>query len=361
MELKSKERNLGIDALRCLAMLLIACLHVLNQGGAGSVSGDAAGWLQPLRMLCNCGVNIYAVISGWVLVCGSFRPARLLELWLQVLFWNLTVAAVGTAAEPGCMDGFWLRYCLPVTQKCFWYFTAYVGVYVMTPLLNPGIRGLSVRQARAAVLTVFLLFSVGTHLGYAWQGDPWYVGGGYSVLWLLALYLMGACARQGKLDELFSPKAAFLLALGCVVLVCAVSGILDNQGELSEFWEKQRKMLLYYTTPSSTLFALSMLLLFVRLRIPGAWKAPIRWLSPLTFGVYIIHVHHVIWVRIQGLYKPLAELPAPLLPFAVITAGAGLLLACAGLDWLRGLLFRRIRLRQRLDAAFNRLNQFLQE
>ena len=361
MEEKAQSRNLGIDALRCLAMLFITCLHVLNQGGARNVPAAVSGWLLPLKVLANSGVNLYALISGWVLVYGRFRPARLLELWLQVLFWNLIVAAVGTALEPGCMDGFWLRYCLPVTQKCYWYFTAYVGVYVLSPLLNPGIRRLTVRQARAMLLTMFLLFSLGTRLGLSWQGDPWYIGAGYSVLWLLALYVMGACARQGRLEELISPKAAALLALVWVVLICAAMNLLNSLGELPEFWEKQRGMLLYYNSPGITAFTLSMLLLFARLRIPRGLTGLIRWLSPLTFGVYILHVHHVVWTHIQDLYKPLARLPGPLVPLAVIAAGAGLLLSCAALDWLRSRLFRALRLRQRLEGALNKTGLFNQE
>ena len=214
-----------------------------------------------------------------------------------------------------------------------------------------------VRQARAVALAVFLLFSVVTHLSYTLEREPWGIGAGYSVLWLLALYLLGACARQGKLDELLSPKTCFLLALGCMLLFCVLVGLLDRLGELPYFWKNQRKVLMYYTSPVFTAFALSMLLLFVRLQIPKGMRGLIRWLSPLTFGVYILHTHQVIWTQIQNRYKPLAALPALLAPLSVLAAGAGLLLLCAGLDWLRALLFRRIRLRQVLDAAFRKLKR----
>ncbi len=347
---QNKPRNYGIDALRCLAMFCIACLHVMNQGGAaGAARGAAASLLQPLRVICSCGVNLYALISGWVLVNGKFRPARILELWLQVLFWNLVIAGVGSLILPGIMEGYWLRYLMPVTQKCFWYFSAYVGVWLLTPILNPGIRSLTEKQARRMVLALFLVFSLGTTLGYAWQGDPWYIGTGYSVLWLLALYLMGACARHGRLGERRSPWTLLLIAAAAVALSCCFRGILDNAGELPEFWEKQRNMLLNFNRPALTVCSLALLLLFARLRIPKSLEGLIRWLSPLTFGVYIIHVHHVIWVNIHGLYKPLGRLPALLVVPAVILAGAGLLFACAALDWIRAWIFKRLRIRQRVE------------
>lgn len=362
MEQNNRSRSLGIDALRCLAMLFIVCLHVMNRGGAASrVSQATADLLLPLKVLANCGVSLYALISGWVLVYGSFRPARILELWLQVIFWNLLIAGVGTLLEPGSMEGFWLRYCLPLTQKCFWYFSAYVGVYALTPLLNPGIRRLTSRQARAMVWTMLLLFSLGTALGYAWQGDPWGINAGYSVLWLLALYVMGACARHGGLLAQKPLSRLLLLALACLALTCACSGLLGWAGRWGELWRRLQGQLLYYTSPLLTLLCLSLLLIFSRLKPKGWLAALIRWLSALTFGVYIIHVHHVIWVKLENLYYPLGRVPALLAVPVIVAAALGLLLACAGLDWVRAGLFRALRVRERAEALLRPLTERLND
>lgn len=351
--LRSAPRNLGIDALRCAAMLMIVCLHVMNRGGAAATArGTAVSLIMPLKVLANCGVNLYALISGWVLITGKFRPARIVELWLQVLFWNLLIAGVGTLMDPGCMEGFWLRYVFPLTQKCFWYFSAYVGVYALTPILNPGIRSLTPRQARAMVWAMLLLFSVGSALGYAWQGDPWGIASGYSVLWLLALYVMGACARRGGLLENIPTRRLLFLALGCMVLICSYKAFLGIMDQSVKFWQKQNIQLLSYTSPLLTLLCLSLLLVFSRLRVRGWLAALIRWLSGLTFGVYIIHVHHVIWVKLLDLFRPLGELPTLLVGPAIVLAALGLLLGCAGLDWIRAVLFRTLRVRERLERLF---------
>ena len=88
-------RNLGVDALRCVSMLLIVCLHIMNRGGA--IPGTAARGallLYPLRILASSAVNIYALISGYVMLRSRFRPARVLELWLQVWVINVVVGLI---------------------------------------------------------------------------------------------------------------------------------------------------------------------------------------------------------------------------------------------------------------------------
>ncbi|MBR6668219.1 MAG: acyltransferase family protein [Clostridia bacterium] len=64
-----KKRNEGIDLLRCLAMLMVVVLHVLNHGGILESSARGmpvynAAWL--LRAAGTCAVNCYALISGYV-------------------------------------------------------------------------------------------------------------------------------------------------------------------------------------------------------------------------------------------------------------------------------------------------------
>ena len=248
--MEKRERNLGVDLLRCLAMWMIACLHILNRGGVlGASSAGVRQWLAPLNILVNSGVNVYALITGYVTVRGRFRPARVAELWLQVFFWNMVLAAFGECVQPHIMDDFWLRYIFPLTQKCFWYFTAYVGVYAFSPLINRGILALDPRQCRALIWMMLLLFSLGTLLGYLNQGDPWSIGAGYSVLWLLVLYVIGGCIRHSGFGSRISAGKLllilFLLVFGTAVFLQTVNAVPD----LKEFGKKLSNLLLYYTSP----------------------------------------------------------------------------------------------------------------
>ena len=357
-----QSHNYGIDLLRIVAMWMICSLHVLNRGGVyGSASSSVFSWLQPLQIVVMCGVNMYAQISGYVTVYGRFRPSRVLTLWLQVLFWNLVIAAFGELMQPHIMDEFWLRYCFPLTQKCFWYFTAYVGVYAFSPLINRGILALRSRQCRALFWAMFLLFSLGTNLGYANQGDPWGIGAGYNVLWLLALYVMGACVRHGRLGNRLAWWQLLLIAALCVTGLSLMMNLLPKGNDAGLLVKNLRKHFYDYHSPWLAIFSVCMLLLFSKLRIGEGLAKQVRFFAPLSFGVYIIHVHHVNWVWIENLYKPLAKLAPPLALLSVLAAALGLFLVCALLDRLRAELFRMLRVRslcEKLEQGFlARLNR----
>lgn len=348
-------RNLGVDTLRCVAMLLIVCLHIMNRGGAlPSPKTEAATLIYPLRILASSAVNMYALISGYVMLQSRFRPARVLELWLQVWVLNVVVGLIGDWINPNAMDEeFWVRYLFPFTQKAYWYFTAYVGVYAFSPLINRGIRGLNRVQAVSVLWIMLLVFSLGSTLGYLNQGDPFSIGAGYSVLWLLALYTVGACIRRTDfLKNVSSLRLAIMLVLTIVgMTVLHRLALLPNS---SPFMQTINARLLDYTFPLISAVSVLMLLLFARLRVGGPAGKLIAFSSPLTFGVYIIHVHHVLWIPMQGAFRFLTKLPGALLPFGIILVALAGFVLCALADYLRSLLFRALRVSKaaaRIEAA----------
>lgn len=353
--LEKRQRNLGVDLLRIVAMWMICCQHIINRGGVYAAVGEQRQLLYPLWVLSTAGVNLYALISGYVGVNGRFHPARVAELWLQVFVLDLALSTAGSLYNPAWMDAdMWRRNLMPLTQKAYWYFTAYVGVYALSPLVNRGILALNRRQTAGMFWLMLLLFSVGTTLGYAWQGDPYSISGGFSVLWLLALYVTGACMRHGKLLERVPWWVLLLGAALCILLLTHFHDLM-YQRNVSQFWKDQRKQLLRYTNPFLTGLAVFLTALFARIRLGGLAARLVKLLAPLTFGVYVIHVQHVGWYRIENAYRPLLKLAPGVLPWAVLGAGLGLFLACAVLDWLRLQLFRLLRVRKGLDALERRL------
>lgn len=356
-----KERNVGVDLLRCAAMWMIACLHVLNRGGVIAASGGSGyTWLTTLNCFVSCGVNVYALISGYVMIESRFHPARVVGLWLQVLFWNLVIALFGECIQPHIMDEFWIRYLFPLTQKCFWYFTAYAGVYAFSPLINRGLKTLCPAQCRAVIRVMLLLFSLGSFFGYLNQGDPWGIGAGYSVLWLLALYVIGACIRRSGFGEKTASWKLLLLILLLIALTAWLRCSIRTGNDADPYLKKLRGELLYYVSPSVAGVSVCLLLLFSRLRMSGTAAKLIAFFSPLSFGVYIIHVHHVNWTWLEGRFRSLGSLSPPLSVLSVVGTGLGIFLVCALLDWPRSLLFRRLRVNARLDRLEARVLKRLQ-
>ena len=80
-------RMANLELLRCVAMMMVVALHYLGKGELlTDLSGEALGgaglaaWL--LESFCIVAVNVYMLISGYFLCSSSFKPSRLLSLYL---------------------------------------------------------------------------------------------------------------------------------------------------------------------------------------------------------------------------------------------------------------------------------------
>ena len=132
-----QERNLGIDLLRIFCMFLICILHVCGQGRAMvRYVGREEVWYSVyiLETAAYCAVNTYGMISGYVGIRSVRRPSRLVELWLRVFWYSAlgTLIAVTVFHLPVESDTLY-KALFPTMWKTYWYFSSYVGVFVVEP------------------------------------------------------------------------------------------------------------------------------------------------------------------------------------------------------------------------------------
>ncbi len=329
-----KEKNDGIEWLRILSMMMIVTLHVLGQGGILSAAARTSaghyriGWLYETAAFG--AVDCFALISGYVGVNSSFRPSRLLKLWLQTVFYTLGLTALCACLRPDWLTkGIWLKAALPFTMGAYWYVTAYAGLLLLAPLLNRAVRAASAPERRFFLAGAFLLMCV---LPTVTGGKPYGLGGGYSMIWLTVLYLAGAFFRtEGLADRL--PKAAWGASYAAMILVSwALLAFGGNNALIS------------YISPTITLASVSLLALCARWRVRGAGRKIASFLAPAALGVYLIHVWEPIWDHVvKGSTAALTKLPLPLFAAAVPCLAAGLYLAMSLIEKARLWLFDRIR------------------
>ena len=93
-------RQANLELLRCVAMMMVIVLHYLGKGNLladpKSPTIYPAEWLPwLLECFCCVAVNVYMFISGYFLCTSSFRPGRLIRLWLQVWLYSVIFGLIG--------------------------------------------------------------------------------------------------------------------------------------------------------------------------------------------------------------------------------------------------------------------------
>lgn len=349
--LEKKERNSGIELLRIVAMFAIMILHVLGQGGVlgateyMSKSYEVA-WL--LETLCFFGVTAYGLISGYVGVDGNYKITNIIYTWLQVFLFN----AIGTIMLCAYLGSWPLMTIIkailfPVLTESYWYFTAYFGLFFLIPVLNLGFRSLQRQYLKAMVVVCILLFSIGPLLV---NTDAFGLREGLSVVWLVAVYIIGAYVKKYNILDKFSKSKSAIIFFLAILLSWGSKFLLEKYiiSEVSRY-DGGANLLISYTSPTILIASLALLSLFSKLNINKKCGKWINRVAALSFGVYLVNCSPYVWnVYMPNRFADYAGYPVWKLLICVLVTALYMLLVGIAIDGIRFLLFELFKLRERL-------------
>lgn len=355
-----KGRSYGVDVLKVMAMLFICTHHVLVHGGVldASVPGSmsyALAWL--MYGVTSCGVNVFAMTSGYLGGHRKFKLSSAVMHWLQVVFYTAAITLAALLLWPGTVDKqALLNAVCPVSFQQYWYVTAYFCMLFFTPVLNQAITSLSKGELCSCIAGILLLLSV-QQTGL--QFDIYGANNGYSALWLMVMYLLGGLWRRVQGD---APKAAPMLgvvmACVCFVGMWLFKGFVESKGMQEAVKET---LLMRYTSPLMVMAAVGLMVFCTGLRAPCSAAARMAAvLANTTFGVYLLHDHPMIREHVMsGSFAWIAQCGPVGIALLTLACAAGVFVLCAGIDRLREAMFGMFRIKEivcRVLAYPTRLN-----
>lgn len=84
-----KQRNCGVDCLRSVAMFAIVLQHCILHSDIVSYNDALSvkyGLVDFVTFFCFGAVNTYLLISGYVNIDAKYKPSRIMQLWIEVVF-----------------------------------------------------------------------------------------------------------------------------------------------------------------------------------------------------------------------------------------------------------------------------------
>lgn len=356
------KRNYGIDLLRIVSMVMIVTLHVIRQGGIFDAAQPGtpdyiAAWI--IEALCIGAINLYAMISGFVGVNSKkARFYKLITMWLQVEFYCVisTIIVYCVSKEPFDFASL-INRLSPVSTETYWYFTSYFIMFFFTPFYNKLLFVLSSRQLKYLGVIIFVFSSLWPTV---WQTDLMRVNRGYSFLWLSLLYVLGGIARKLELHKKVNGSV-----MTAIFILLMLAGACFRFASESFGWSiADNNLLICYYSVNVVVGTFCLFLAAARMNIKRKTaKKVIKALSPLTFGVYIIHTSEYVWKYVlEGAFKSYANLDTFVMVLAVIGTALGIYLVCSAVDAARLALFKLIKVENfakaielRIRSAANRI------
>ena len=350
------KREWNVDGLRVLSMLMVVCLHFFSHGGLSDALTPSVNWVAGNLLLAACfvAVNCFVIISGYYLCTAEFKLKKLANLWVQAL-----VYSVGCCVIVSVMTGSFLlkelvKSGMVVTLEQYWFVTAYLLLYCVFPFLNRAIRSMDRKLHLLFCIVLLGLFSVAHNIVYI--NDFGGVNGGYSFLWFCVLYVVAAYVRLYVPKDRFGWKKPLCCYLACVVIT-AGERIAAYYITPYIFGRVVLTSLFYpYNSIPLVLASFSLFQFFRAIDIHNKVVSTIiRAVSPLTFGVYLIHENRFVRPLLWGFLEPARFAGSPLMIPIVIACTITIFLVCCVIEWLRRLLFQKCGITGAIGKVCDRL------
>ncbi len=295
-------RQLNMELMRIAAMMLVLLVHatflpnpwpVRQMFEDDFVNTFVFSYVEALALVC---VNCFILISGYF----SIRPKwkSFLNLIFIIYFYKFLVFGVDC-----CANGFDSRHLiLSVYPFTDWFVGAYLGLYLLSPLVNKFADNAEEKEFRhfliaflSVLFTVGWLFPLETEIEQLKDVSFWQFSNGYSVLAFVGLYCLARYVRlhgQRTLSPLFDRLRArhFLMFFAAFAFLntvfFAASRLYTGESSyyLSHLFEK-------YSNPFTVAASACLLFFFIKLNVPATTPlAPaIIIFGKSAFAVYFIH------------------------------------------------------------------------
>ncbi len=342
-------RNYGIDLLRILSMFMVVVLHTLGKGGILSavpklsVNSEILWFIE---ILCYCAVNCFLMISGYVAVNSRYKYSSIISLWLHVIFYTVVITGIFAIITPEKITADVIKYAFfPVLTRHYWYFTGYFALFLLMPILNTAMEHLTKGQFKAALVIIFVLFST---LTTVFNKDVFQLDQGYSLIWMMFPYIFGGYFKRFGIPEKLTSVKCFMLYLASAVL--AFIGRFLAVRDVIIFKDIS---LIEYTSPLILLCSVFLFLAFCQIKTGDRVNKVIAFISPLSFGVYLIHTQKLIWNNlIANRFVSFAEFSTPRLILAVFATAICIFVLCLIIDYIRAQIFKLLKI-QKLSAKID--------
>lgn len=305
----------SFEVLRVLAMIMIVTAHYMEKGGLlHSLIQDKSAsnflfWI--LENMCVVSVNIYVLISGYFLVDKRFKLSKAVDLWCRVFFYSVVVAAVmlfsGAVPPEHFTNLYQLQfYLLPILNGHYWFVTAYVLMYLFSPLLGRAVRCISKRELQTVIMVLLILMCfVKTIIPVPLATDEF--GNHYG--WFLCLFLIAAYIRIYGIPFFKNGKVAFgvyiFSVLGSLLYHFMAAVLVEQAGK----YEHLLKLPQHHNFIFVLTGALGLFYVFKHWNMKGNWFTRyLVKLAPYTLGVYLLHEHLLVrylwidWLKVSSEY-----------------------------------------------------------
>lgn len=329
-----KVRLSNIELLRIIAMFMVISVHAdywilgvptIDDFRVSSFSTFTRIYIEQLTIV---GVNVFVLISGWF----GIRPSKksVLSLLFQIFFFLFGIYAIGIITGLSHFSIKSFAQCFLFTHS-YWFIKAYMGLYILSPIINRFIETSSKQVYFRTLCSLFLFQFI-----YGWINSEIWINQGYSTFSFIALYLLA------KYIRLYGAKWTTSIWGGlCMYLITSFLATIIGFIGVMLCIPLVPNLMISYINPLVVMGSLGLLIAFANISLKHS--VTINKIAQSTFAVYLFpcfwisdYIYRQLFIDIYNKYNGITVI---LLITAILV---GLYTVSVIVDQIRIILWRRI-------------------
>lgn len=319
----SGPRNSSIELLRILCMMCIIGHHIITNVLSVNFHYPLYTFIDTLM---HVAVVVFVLITGYFGI--RFKLHKLIPLEAQIIYYSVISCCVAFFIFDSIQVKQLLLSAFPVTTHVYWFMSAYMELYLVSPIINRLLDVLSKRQF------VYLLCVLGFSYCVLFDGDTF--NAGTNLTGFTFLYVLGRFIRLYRIYERLNIRI-LLCCLCTYVLIVLACSFLPTTGRIFPHFIN---CFYRYNGVGNLFFGVVILGLFFRWTF---YSPLINRMAKSVLAIYLIHENHAIS---QFVYiKPVLYLHNSIHLVGGVSALAMIIiitLSCIALDQIRIFIFRHL-------------------
>lgn len=297
---KNTNRNTSIELLRIIAMLMVISLHAINNAllfRDANLSMYNTALLRFIDTISQVANGTFLIISGYYMIEKKTNIKKIFCLWGKVLFYSILMYVVCKFIFG--MRTFAYESFLPILTGQYWFISAYIALYLISPILNILANKLTQKQYKYLIVIMVILLGV-VNVIFNRAGI---LSG--AMLQVMMLYFIG-----GYIRKFIQPKKKQFYFVKYVLLAVIFTLIFITLSVLANIIPTLYTSIIYFLSAfreftciiivAMTVF---IFLKFLTIKINSKTVNKIITLvAPSVFSIYIIHINinirDYIWVAL---------------------------------------------------------------
>lgn len=293
-----QERKFEIDLLKIVSVTMIIVSHIIGYGGlTDKLPIGTAKWYETylLYSIFIPFLDCFAITTGYLMYGRDRKWIRLTRMHTKVYVYSVSLMIIAILFIKNYKISDIVYHILPTFSSRYWYWTAYVVVFVFGSFINKLIASLDEKECRQLLCAVIV---IGVFYNVIKDGSEHAAGFrfGYSAIWLLSCYIIGALLQKIDFLNKCSTGHLFTIMIICTILTFAVTAGMNLVELRMDCVLPEWIKAILYKYNSITVVPVSVCLVEICRRISISNIHPnvanfIIALSNSSFGVYILHNH----------------------------------------------------------------------